>query len=91
VRLKDAVLLGLRQAREQGQYFGLAQQRLGLAIDELLGQQDIVTKPLSGRLRDIPGVAGATELGDRRAVLVLDIGALMEELLRSHSTGAVGS
>ena len=62
---------------------GLAQQRLGLAIDELLGQQDIVTKPLSGRLRGIPGVSGATELGDRRAVLVLDIGALMEELLRA--------
>ncbi|MDP1826101.1 MAG: chemotaxis protein CheA [Archangium sp.] len=63
---------------------GLAQQRLGLAIDELLGQQDIVTKPLSGRLRGIPGVSGATELGDRRAVLVLDIGALMEELLRAQ-------
>lgn len=62
---------------------GLAQQRLGLAIDELIGQQDIVTKPLSGRLRGIPGVSGATELGDRRAVLVLDIGALMEELLRA--------
>ncbi|MFO0596548.1 MAG: chemotaxis protein CheA [Myxococcaceae bacterium] len=61
---------------------GLAQQRLGLAVDDLLGQQDIVTKPLSGRLRGIPGVAGATELGDRRAVLVLDVGALMEELLR---------
>ena len=64
---------------------GLAQQRLGLAVDELLGQQDIVTKPLSGRLRGIPGISGATELGDRRAVLVLDIGALMEELLRAAS------
>lgn len=64
---------------------GLAQQRLGLAIDELLGQQDIVTKPLSGRLRGIPGISGATELGDRRAVLVLDIGALMEELLRGQA------
>lgn len=63
---------------------GLAQQRLGLAVDELLGQQDIVTKPLSGRLRGIPGVSGATELGDRRAVLVLDVGALMEELLRTQ-------
>lgn len=61
---------------------GLAQERLGLAIDDLLGQQDIVTKPLSGRLRGIPGIAGATELGDRRAVLVLDVGALMEELMR---------
>ncbi len=64
---------------------GLAQQRLGLAIDELLSQQDIVTKPLSGRLGGIPGISGATELGDRRAVLVLDIGALMEELLHTQT------
>ncbi len=64
---------------------GLAQQRFGLAVDALLGQHDIVTKPLSGRLRHVPGVSGATELGDRRAVLVLDVGALMEELLRPQA------
>jgi two-component system, chemotaxis family, sensor kinase CheA len=66
---------------------GLAQQRLGLAVDELLGQQDIVTKPLSGRLRGVPGVSGATELSDRQAVLVLDVGGLMEELLRPPVAG----
>ena len=75
---------------DRAQYFvvvvGLAQQRFGLAVDELVGQQDIVTKPLSGRLRRVPGVSGATELGDRRAVLVLDVGALMEELLH-QATG----
>ncbi len=64
---------------------GLAQQRFGLAVDALLGQHDIVTKPLSSRLRQIPGISGATELGDRRAVLVLDVGALMEDLLRPQS------
>lgn len=67
---------------------GLAQQRIGLAVDELIGQEDIVTKPLSGRLRAIPGVSGATELGDRRAVLVLDIGALMEELSRPQAAAS---
>lgn len=73
---------------------GLAQQRVGLAVDELLGQEDIVTRPLGGRLRSIPGVSGATELGDRRAVLVLDIGALLEELSRPQTApsarGATG-
>jgi two-component system chemotaxis sensor kinase CheA len=64
---------------------GLAQQRLGLAVDELAGQLDIVTKPLSGRLRSVPGISGATELGDRRAVLVVDVGQLMEELLRQKA------
>ncbi|MCA2977943.1 MAG: chemotaxis protein CheA [Myxococcaceae bacterium] len=67
---------------------GLAQERLGLAVDALLGQEDIVTKPLGGRLRGVPGIAGATELGDRRAVLVIDVGALVEELKRPQA--AVG-
>jgi two-component system chemotaxis sensor kinase CheA len=60
---------------------GLAQNRLGIAVDELLGQQDIVTKPLGGRLRQIPGISGATDLGNRLTVLVLDVGALMEEVI----------
>ena len=67
---------------------GLAQDRFGLAVDALLGQEDIVTKPLGGRLKGVRGIAGATELGDRRAVLVLDVGALVEELKRP--TAAVG-
>ncbi|MBE2251707.1 MAG: chemotaxis protein CheA [Myxococcus sp.] len=61
---------------------GLAQERFGLAVDALLGQEDIVTKPLGGRLKGVRGIAGATELGDRRAVLVLDVGALVEDLKR---------
>ncbi|MFT3706518.1 MAG: chemotaxis protein CheA [Archangium sp.] len=93
--IRLARVFGLAEEARVSHYVvivGLAQQRLGLAIDELIGQQDIVTKPLSGRLRGIPGIAGATELGDRRAVLVLDIGALMEELLRPTVAGAgVGS
>jgi two-component system chemotaxis sensor kinase CheA len=61
---------------------GLAQERLAIAVDELLGQQDVVIKPLSGRLRKIPGIAGATDLGDRSAVLVLDLGAILEEVIK---------
>lgn len=64
---------------------GLAQERIGIALDELHGQQDIVTKPLGGRLKDVRGIAGATELGNRRTVLVLDVGELMEEVLRASS------
>ncbi len=60
---------------------GLAQQRLGIAVDELHGQQDIVTKPLGGWLRQVRGIAGATQVGNRRTVLVLDIGALVEEVI----------
>ncbi|MBN1204622.1 MAG: chemotaxis protein CheA [Myxococcaceae bacterium] len=58
---------------------GLAQERMGIAVDELFGQQDIVTKPLGGRLQAVRGISGATDLGNRRTVLVLDVAALMEE------------
>jgi two-component system chemotaxis sensor kinase CheA len=64
---------------------GLAQHRLGIAVDALIGQQDVVTKPLSPRLRDVPGLAGATDLGDRRAVLVLDVPSLVTEMVRPQA------
>jgi two-component system chemotaxis sensor kinase CheA len=60
---------------------GLAHRRLGIAVDELLGQQDVVVKPLGGKLRHTTGIAGATDLGDRKPVLVLDTGAIIEEVV----------
>lgn len=61
---------------------GLAQHRLGLVVDELTGQQDIVIKNLGKALSGLPGIAGATELGGQQTVLVLDVAALVEETLR---------
>jgi two-component system chemotaxis sensor kinase CheA len=81
-------VFGLREAPVERHFvviIGFAQERFGLAVDALLGQEDIVTKPLGGRLKGVPGIAGATELGDRRAVLVLDVGALLEELKRPQA------
>lgn len=60
---------------------GLAQHRVGLVVDDLLGQQDVVIKPLGTALRSVPGIAGATELGGGRTVLLLDVSALVEEAL----------
>lgn len=54
-------------------------RRLGLIVDQLYGQQDIVIKPLGRSLRDVRGFAGATELGDQRIGLVIDAAALIEE------------
>jgi two-component system chemotaxis sensor kinase CheA len=58
---------------------GLAQHRVGLVIDELVGQEDIVVKSLGAALEGTPGIAGATELGGKRTVLVLDVAAIVEE------------
>jgi two-component system, chemotaxis family, sensor kinase CheA len=61
---------------------GMAERRLGLIVDELLGQQDVVIKPLGNVLSFVKGFAGAAELGNRRTILVLDIGSLMSESVR---------
>ena len=59
----------------------LANRRLGLVVDELEGQQDIVIKALGRSLSRVPGFSGATDLGDERVALVLDAAGLLEELL----------
>jgi|CZKU01.1.fsa_nt_gi two-component system chemotaxis sensor kinase CheA len=59
----------------------VAQRRLGFVVDELIGQSDIVIKPLGKSLKSVRGFAGATELGDQRVALVLDVAVLIEEVL----------
>jgi two-component system chemotaxis sensor kinase CheA len=49
---------------------------IGLAVDGLIGQQEIVIKSLDGKLRDVRGFAGSTILGDGRVSLILDIASL---------------
>jgi two-component system chemotaxis sensor kinase CheA len=61
-------------------------RRLGFVVDELVGQQDIVIKALGKSLAKVRGFAGATELGDQRVALVLDVAALIEEVLAPGET-----
>ncbi len=67
---------------------GLAERRLGIVVDALRDQQEIVIKPLGKRLANLPGIAGATELGDKHGVvLVLDVESLMEGVLKKTVAG----
>jgi len=52
-------------------------RRAVLLVDQLLGQQQVVIKSLESNYRRIPGVAGATVLGNGRVALILDINALL--------------
>lgn len=55
-----------------------AEKRAALVVDQLLGRQDIVIKSLGKRLQNFPGIAGGTEIGDKRAILVLDVASLLD-------------
>ena len=61
---------------------GVGDARLGLLVDHLEGQQDTVIKPIQGPIASVRGIAGATEMGDKGAVLVLDVSALVEDVVR---------
>ena len=56
---------------------GIAHKRLGLVVDKLIGQKEIVIKPLGSYLNKIQGVAGSTILGDGRVIMILDVGELI--------------
>ncbi|NLL52129.1 MAG: chemotaxis protein CheA [Peptococcaceae bacterium] len=60
---------------------GLGDKNIGLIVDELQGQQEIVIKSLGDFLNGIPGIAGATILGDGKVTLILDIGSLIQDVL----------
>jgi two-component system chemotaxis sensor kinase CheA len=52
-------------------------RRAALLVDRLLGQQQVVIKSLEANYRRVPGIAGATVLGNGRVALILDINAML--------------
>ena len=57
---------------------------VGLAVDRILGQREIVVRAIKDPLGQSKGIAGATELGDQRVVLILDITALRQLAVTSR-------
>ena len=74
-------LLATTGARHDGRRYavvvGVAHHRLGLVVDDLIGQKEIVIKPLGSYLKKIPGLAGSTILGDGRVIMILDVAELV--------------
>lgn len=62
---------------------GVAEKRLGIVVDDLLGQQDIVIKSIGETFKGFKGISGAADLGDQRTILVLDVGGIINEATRS--------
>ncbi|QXD16055.1 chemotaxis protein CheA [Rhodocaloribacter litoris] len=56
---------------------GIAHHRLGLIVDDLVGQKEIVIKPLGTFLKKTRGIAGSTILGDGRVIMILDVAEIV--------------
>jgi len=57
---------------------GEGKNELGLEVDRVLGEGDVVIKSIAENYRNVPGIAGATILGDGRVALILDIASLID-------------
>ena len=87
VRLEDVVRLPASSV-ERPQPLCLVievdNRRAALLVDSLVGQQQLVVKSLESNLHHVPGVAGATILGDGRVALILDVSTIT----RTHAARA---
>ena len=57
---------------------GTADKRVGLMVDSLIGEEDVVIKPLRDQFTQSPGIAGASILGDGSVCLIIDVSQLLE-------------
>ncbi len=71
------------QTAERGDYcfvviVGTSDKRVGLMVDSLIGEEDVVIKPLRDQFTNSPGIAGASILGDGSVCLIIDVSQLLE-------------
>ncbi|WP_018877365.1 chemotaxis protein CheA [Thioalkalivibrio sp. ALE28] len=59
-----------------------ADRKVGLVVDDLVGQEEVVIKPLGQNLQGVKGLAGATITGDGGIALILDVSDLVTILMR---------
>jgi two-component system chemotaxis sensor kinase CheA len=67
---------------------GTGTNALGIAVDRIVGQQEIVVRTIGDSLVQVPGIAGATDLGDEKVVLILDVPALRRSALQERVTSS---
>ncbi|HTY09834.1 MAG TPA: chemotaxis protein CheA [Bacteroidota bacterium] len=91
IRLRDSVLplahlsrvlgSGSDQGCAEWMYIvvvGVGEKNLGIVVDSLLGQKEVVIKTIGEYLGNVRGIAGSTILGDGRVIMIIDIGELMK-------------
>ena len=75
-------LFGIKTEEEQDYHFivivGTAEKKMGFMVDSLIGEEDVVIKPLRDQFTNSPGIAGASILGDGSVSLIIDVSQLLE-------------
>jgi two-component system chemotaxis sensor kinase CheA len=81
-------LFGIKTEEQQDYNFvvivGTAEKKMGFMVDSLIGEEDVVIKPLRDQYTNSPGIAGASILGDGSVSLIIDVGQLLELGLRKE-------
>ncbi|MDR1375165.1 MAG: chemotaxis protein CheA [Treponema sp.] len=79
-------LFGIKTEEQQEYHFivivGTAEKKMGFMVDSLIGEEDVVIKPLRDQFTNSPGIAGASILGDGSVSLIIDVNQLLELGLR---------
>lgn len=82
-------ILGQRERQVGEKYYviivGAGEQRVGLVVDHLQGQEEVVIKTLGEFFEEIHHIAGATIMGDGSVVLILNIGNILQHINRKPS------
>jgi two-component system chemotaxis sensor kinase CheA len=90
LNVRNEVISVLRLSRlfnirtsDEGEYcfvviVGSQEKKIGIMVDALIGEEDVVIKPLSDQFTNSPGIAGASILGDGSVSLIIDVSQLLE-------------
>jgi two-component system chemotaxis sensor kinase CheA len=81
-------LFGIKSEENSDYHFivivGSAEKKMGFMVDSLIGEEDVVIKPLRDQYTNSPGIAGASILGDGSVSLIIDVSQLLELGLRKE-------
>ncbi len=82
----DSALYHINSKENNSEYqhvviVGIAEKRVGIKVDKLIGQKEIVIKSLGKYLGNIDGIAGSTIMGDGKVVMIVDVAELVNKIM----------
>ena len=80
--LRLSRLFGIKESVQSDECYivivGTQEKKIGVMVDALIGEEDVVIKPLKDQFTNSPGIAGASILGDGSVSLIIDVSQLLE-------------